>query len=52
MLDSILDIFAGRTETDRQIEELQAMDDHDLADLGIARDQIDAFVAAHSDETV
>ena len=27
------------------IEELQAMDDHELADLGIVRDQIEAFVA-------
>lgn len=49
MLDSIFDLFAGRTESDRQIEELQAMDDHELADLGIVRDQIDAFVAAHTE---
>lgn len=49
MLDTIIDMVAGRTESDRQIEELKAMDDHELADLGIVRDQIDAFVAEHSD---
>ncbi len=49
MLDSIFDLFDGRTERDRQIDELKAMDDHELADLGIARDQIGAFVNAYSD---
>jgi uncharacterized protein YjiS (DUF1127 family) len=48
MLDNILELFAGKSERDRQIEDLMAMDDHELADLGVARDQIEAFVDQHS----
>ena len=48
MLDSLLEIFGAESEKDKQVSELQAMDDHELADLGIARDQIEAFVEQHS----
>jgi len=48
MLDAIFDIFNGETEEERQIKELQAMDDHQLADLGISRDQISSFVRDHT----
>lgn len=48
MLDAIFDIFNGETEEERQIKELQAMDDHQLADLGISRDQINSFVRNHT----
>lgn len=48
MLDAIFDIFNGETEEERQIKELQAMDDHQLADLGISRDQINNFVRNHT----
>lgn len=47
MLDSIVDLFTAQTEADRQIEDLRAMDDHELADIGISRDQIAAFVSEH-----
>ncbi|MEM7060269.1 MAG: DUF1127 domain-containing protein [Pseudomonadota bacterium] len=47
-MDSIFDIFNGETEEERQIKELQAMDDHHLADLGISRDQIEKFVRDHT----
>lgn len=50
MLDSVFDVFSGQSERDRQISELRAMEDHELADLGILRDQIEAFVDAHSSE--
>lgn len=43
-MDSLLDLFGLETEEQRQIRTLEAMDDHDLADLGISRDQIPAFV--------
>lgn len=49
MLDSLFDILGGDTEERRQIEALEAMDDHELADLGIARDQIPAFVRGHAE---
>lgn len=49
MLDAIFDIFNGETEEERQIKELQAMDDHQLADLGISRDQIASFVRDHTE---
>ena len=48
MLDTIFDIFNGETEQERQIKELQAMDVHQLADLGISRDQISSFVRDHT----
>lgn len=48
MLDNIFELFVTKSERDRQIEELSAMKDHELADLGIARDQIEAFVDQHS----
>ena len=43
MLDSLVSAFVGETEKDKQIAELEAMDDHELADIGISRDQIVAF---------
>ena len=48
MLDSVFDVFSRRSERERQIDELKSMEDHELADLGILRDQIEAFVDAHS----
>ncbi len=51
MLDSILDMFNGPSAAERQIEDLKAMDDHELADLGMSRDQIEAFVAEHAAKT-
>lgn len=48
MLDTIFDMFHGETEEERQVKELQAMDDHQLADLGISRDQICSFVRDHT----
>ncbi len=50
MLDDILHAIGVGNEKDRQINELQAMDDCELSDLGIARDQIEAFVRAHAPE--
>jgi uncharacterized protein YjiS (DUF1127 family) len=44
-LDAIFEMLGAQTEEERQIEELNAMNDHELADLGIARDQIAAVVA-------
>ncbi|MEM1160485.1 MAG: DUF1127 domain-containing protein [Pseudomonadota bacterium] len=44
MIENILDSLLGRTEADRRIEALEALDDHQLADLGISRDQIPAYV--------
>ncbi len=49
MLDSIFDFLGGQSESEKQAEELKAMDDHELADLGISRDQIDTFVASRSE---
>ena len=48
MLDTIYDMLGMQSEQDRQIEELKAMKDHELADLGISRDQIETFVATHT----
>ncbi len=44
MLDGLLDIFRAENALDRQIEMLEALSDRELADLGLARDQIEAFV--------
>ena len=48
MLDAIRGIFVQETDAERQVRELQLMDDHQLADLGISRDQICAFVKEHA----
>ena len=48
MLDQILDVFTIETEKEKQINELSAMADHELADLGISRDQIEAFASTHT----
>lgn len=44
MMDQLLDMFGLETEEERQVRAMEAMDDHELADLGISRDQIAAFV--------
>ena len=48
MLDAILDVFSPESEKDKQISILSAMEDHELADIGISRDQIEAFAARHA----
>ena len=50
MLDSILEVFSSETEKDKQISDLEGMDDHQLADIGISRDQIEAFASKHTPE--
>ena len=50
MLDSLMDVFSLESEKDRQLHELEAMGDHELADLGISRDQIEAFAGKHAPE--
>ncbi|MEM7441672.1 MAG: DUF1127 domain-containing protein [Pseudomonadota bacterium] len=44
MLENFVDTLLGRTDHDRQVEELEALDDHQLADMGLSRDQIAAYV--------
>lgn len=44
MLSSFLYIFDECPDLDRQTRDLSAMSDRQLADLGISRDQVDAFV--------
>lgn len=44
----ISSLLGLESETDRQIRELRAMNDSALADLGIARDQIEDFVRNHA----
>lgn len=46
MLELFMDALTGGSERDRQIDALRALDDHELADLGLVRDQIDAYVDA------
>ena len=48
MFDGFWDMLASEGEKQSQISELQAMSDRELADLGISRDQIEAFVDQHS----
>lgn len=45
----ISSLLGLESETDRQIRELKALNDRALADLGIARDQIQDFVRSHAD---
>ena len=47
MFHSILDLFGGQPDAEQHIKDLQALDDHQLADLGLARDQIAGFVHEH-----
>ncbi|MEM6623237.1 MAG: DUF1127 domain-containing protein [Pseudomonadota bacterium] len=44
MLSNLYDMLSGQSEADKAIEALQTLNDHELADLGIARDQIAAYV--------
>ena len=44
MLDSVMELFSGGSERDTRIAELKCLEDHELADLGLVRDQIEAFV--------
>jgi uncharacterized protein YjiS (DUF1127 family) len=44
MLDDLLEIFSPLTDRERRIAALRALTDRELADLGIVRDQIEAYV--------
>ena len=44
MLHDIRSFFTGEDEIQSGIRALEAMSDHDLADLGISRDQIEDYV--------
>ena len=46
MLDVVMELFSGDSEKQQRIAELKLLEDHELADLGLARDQIEAFVDA------
>ncbi len=46
MLDVVMELFSGDSEKKQRIAELKLLEDHELADLGLARDQIEAFVDA------
>ena len=52
MLHSILDVFGSETDAERTTRDLQALDDRQLADLGLSRDQIPMFVKEHTDREV
>ncbi|MEM9139733.1 MAG: DUF1127 domain-containing protein [Pseudomonadota bacterium] len=52
MLNQFFDLFGGQSEEERRIKALEAMDDHELADLGIARDQIPAFARGQEKASV
>lgn len=43
MLDVVVALFRGESALDRQIAALKVMNDRELADLGIARDQVEDF---------
>ena len=47
MLDVVMELFGSGSERDQRIAELQRLEDHELADLGLVRDQIEAFVDAN-----
>ena len=49
MLDAVMDLFSSESERDQRVAELNRLDDHELADLGLVRDQIEAFVDAQLD---
>lgn len=42
--ESLLDILSSETEIDREVTALKELTDHELADLGITRDQIELLV--------
>ncbi len=44
MLDAVMELFGTESDRDRRIAELNLLEDHELADLGLVRDQIEAFV--------
>lgn len=44
MLDAVIELFSGTTERQQRIADLNLLEDHELADLGLVRDQIEAFV--------
>lgn len=44
MLDNVIALFRGEDALDLRVAELRGLRDRDLADLGIARDQIEEFV--------
>lgn len=46
MLDTLVGLLSADSEADRQVAALKALPDAELADLGIARDQIEGFVLA------
>ena len=48
MLKRMFAMLTGDSESVRQRLELMKMGDHELADLGISRDQIDEFVRQHA----
>lgn len=48
MLDAVLELFSRDSERESRIAELKLLEDHELADLGLVRDQIEAFVDAQS----
>lgn len=44
MLDHLVEMFSPMSERDRQVEALRALTDRELADVGLLRDQIEAYV--------
>ena len=50
MLENMFRLLSGESESARQRRELMEMGDHELADLGISRDQIEDFVRDHSED--
>ena len=44
MLDAVMELFGTDSERNQRIAELNDLEDHELADLGLVRDQIEAFV--------
>ena len=49
MLDAVMELFGTDSDRDRRIAELNLLGDHELADLGLVRDQIEAFVDTQLD---
>jgi hypothetical protein len=48
MLDGIIEMFSPRKDRDRAVAALRALTDHELADLGILRDQVEAYIGGAS----
>ena len=44
MLDAVLEYLGNGTLNDDELADLQHMTDHELQDLGISRDQIEAIL--------